>query len=112
VSFDLTSAIEQKMVELEQSIRFLRTHGDKLALAEKEYKMCLTQKALELRESGMAVTLIDTVIYGLKEVALKRYERDLAKTMYEANLEHINATKLQLRLLEAQISREWSHPSA
>jgi hypothetical protein len=27
--------------------------------------------------------------------------------MYQVNLEHINVTKLQIRVLEGQIQREW-----
>ena len=56
----------------------------------------------------MPVTLISQIIYGVPEVADKRFKRDIAETMYQTNLEFINTTKLQLRLLENQLSREWS----
>jgi hypothetical protein len=36
------------------------------------------------------------------------FERDTARVMYEANQEHINVVKLELRVVENQIAREWS----
>ena len=57
----------------------------------------------------MAVTLISLIIHGEKSVAELRLKRDIAKTIYETNLEHINATKLQIRIIENQISREWGN---
>jgi hypothetical protein len=57
----------------------------------------------------MPVTLINQIIYGVPEVADKRFKRDVEEANYKANLEHINVVKLQLRLLEAQLSREWGN---
>ena len=105
---DLLEQINKLNRELSQSIKMLRSNGEEFAKKERDYKITLRQEALKLRqEKGMAVTLIDLIIYGVPEVAQKRFERDLAQAMYEANKEHINTVKLQLRLLEGQISREW-----
>jgi len=57
----------------------------------------------------MAITLIDKVVFGDRHVAEMRFKRDVANATYEANKEHINVTKLQLRLLEGQLSREWGN---
>ncbi len=106
---DLFKEIQQLREELTQSIKLLRQNGIKLAEAEREYKIKLRQEALKLRqEKGMAVTLIDLIIYGVPEVAELRFKRDVAEAMYNANQEHINTTKLQIRILESQVSREWS----
>lgn len=106
---DLYEEITRLMNELDVSISRLRTNGEKLAEAERDYKITLRQEVLKLRDEKMAATLINLVIYGVKEVATKRFTRDVAKTVYEANNEHINVTKLKLRILEAQLSREWGH---
>lgn len=50
--------------------------------------------------------------YGIPEVAQKRFERDVAEATYKANMESINSLKLQLRLLDAQISREYGGKQA
>ena len=105
---DLINDIQQLMSELSTSIKLLRKNGNELASAEKDYKICLRQEALKLRqEQDMPVTLINQIIYGVPEVAEKRFKRDVAQTMYDTNQEHINVTKLKLRLLEAQLNREW-----
>lgn len=107
---DLINDIQMLMEELTISIKKLRQTGNALAEAEKDYKITLRQEALKLRvEKDMPVTLINQIIYGVPDVAEKRFKRDIAETMYNTNQEHINATKLKLRLLESQLSREWSN---
>lgn len=104
---DLYEEIQRLMLELTASIKKLRTNGANLAEAERDYKMTLRQEALRLRAGDMPVTLINNVIYGVPEVAEKRFKRDVEQANYDANKEHINVTKLKLRILEAQLSREW-----
>lgn len=106
-NIDLYEEIQRLMVELTASIRKLRDNGAKLAEAERDYKIKLRQEALKLRAGDMPVTLINNIIYGVPEVAEKRFKRDVEQANYDANKEHINVTKLKLRLLEAQLSREW-----
>lgn len=97
------------MAELTASIRKLRDNGAKLADAERDYKITLRQEALRLRAGDMPVTLINNIIYGVPEVAEKRFKRDVEQANYDANKEHINVTKLKLRILEAQLNREWTN---
>lgn len=104
---DLYEEITKLMAELTASIRKLRQNGVNLAEAERDYKLTLSQEALRLRAGDMPVTLINNVIYGVPEVAQKRFKRDVEQANYDANKEHINITKLKLRILEAQLSREW-----
>lgn len=106
---DLVEQIKRKNEELTQSIKLLRQNGIKLAEAERDYKIKLRQEALLLRQDKkMPVTLIAQTIYGVPEVAELRFKRDVAEALYNANQEHINTTKLQIRILENQLSREWS----
>ena len=104
---DLLEQITQQMHALDEAIKRLARNGEALAEAEKAYKMELTKQALLLKDEGYAVTFINQILHGLDEVADLRFKRDCAKANYEANYEFINITKLKLRLLEAQISREW-----
>ena len=107
---DLINDIQMLMEELTISIKKLRSTGQALAEAERDYKITLRQEALKLKlEDKLPVTLINQIIYGIPTVAEKRYKRDIAETLYNTNQEHINATKLKLRLLESQLSREWSN---
>lgn len=94
--------------ELTASINVLKQNGVNLAQAERDYKITLRTEALKLKADGMPVTLINQIIYGIKSVAELRLKRDIAETIYDTNKEHINITKLKMRILENQISREWN----
>ena len=93
--------------QLKNSLKQLRLNGIELAKCEKEYKMAVNKKALELKADGMPVTLIQQVIYGYDDIAVLRFKRDSANVVYNANLEAINCLKLQMRLIEEQIKREY-----
>lgn len=102
--------MQQKIQELNLSIKSLRKTGTEFAEAERDYKITLREEALKLRaEKGMPVTLIQQVIYGVPVVAQKRFERDIKEAIYQANQEAINSTKLQIRVIENQLQREWSN---
>ena len=105
---DLINELNSLSNKLSVSGKQMERYGRELAAAERDYKIALRQEALKLREGGMAVTMIDKVVYGVPEVANKRFERDIAETMYKTAQESINTLKLKMRILDAQISREWN----
>jgi hypothetical protein len=108
---DLVNEQQALLKQLSATINELESNGRKLAEAEMEYKIVLNQHVLALRNEGTAVTLIDKVAYGVKEVAEKRLNRDIAETMYNVAREKINGIKLKIRINEEQIKREWSQPT-
>lgn len=104
---DLIDELQTKNTQLDMALRTYRQNGIALAQAEKDYKEAVSKEALRLRDEGMAVTLIAQVIYGLPSISTLRFERDCAEAVYRANEEAINVKKLQIRLIESQIRREW-----
>ena len=104
----LYSELQAKTKALDLSIKTLRSNGTEYANAEKVYKILLRKECLRLRDEGMAIGMIDKTCYGIPSVAEARFKRDVAECVYKANLEAINSIKLQMRLIEAQIQREWS----
>ena len=107
---DLFNEIQDLTKKLNQSISLLAKYGREFAEAERNYKVVLRQEALKLRaEKGMAVTLIQQVVYGVPEVADKRLKRDIAEAMYQTAQENINSIKLQIRVIEGQLQREWAY---
>lgn len=104
---DLYSELQAKTRQLEVSIRQLRKSGTDYATAERDYKVLLRTECLKLRDEGMAIGMIDKTCYGLPKVAEARFNRDVAETVYRANMEAINSIKLQMRLIESQLQREW-----
>lgn len=106
---DLMNELNTKLNELNISIKKLRETGTDYAEKERDYKITLREEALKLRsESGMPVTLISQIIYGVPRVAEKRFKRDVAEAVYKANQEAINTLKLQIRVIENQLNREFS----
>ena len=104
---DLMNTLNALNKELSASIKMLRHHGNELAQAENHYQIIKAQNVLRMKEAGSSMTEINLSIKGQKEVAEAMLKRDIAKVMYEANQEHINTVKLQMRVLDAQINREW-----
>lgn len=107
---DLYNELQAKTRQLEISIKQLRKSGTDYAEAERDYKVLLRTECLKLRDEGMAIGMIDKTCYGIPVVAEARFKRDVAEAVYKANLEAINSIKLQMRLIEAQLSREWGTP--
>lgn len=89
---DLYTELQAKTKQLDMSVRQLRKSGT---------------ECLKLRDEGTAIGLIDKVCYGIPSVAEARFRRDVAEAVYKANQEAINSIKLQMRLMEGQINREW-----
>ena len=106
---ELYEELDYKNKQLDQAIKVLRKNGTELAKAEKEYKEELTKEVLRLKDDGMAITLINLIIYGQPTVSTLRFQRDVAKSIYEANTESINILKLQIRIIESQLNREWGN---
>lgn len=110
--YDLWSEIQSKTKQLDYSVKELRKSGTAYAEAERAYKIKLREACLRLKGEGMAIGMISLTCYGVPEIAELRFRRDVAETVYKANQEAINSIKLQLRLLDNQVSREWSTPQA
>lgn len=107
--YDLWQEIQAKTKQLDLCIKELRKNGTAYAEAERAYKIKLRETALRLRSTDMAVGMVNLTVYGVPEVADLRFQRDVAETVYKANLEAVNSIKLQLRLLDAQLGREWTN---
>ena len=110
IKIDLYNELMNKIQELNISIKKLRETGTEYAEAERDYKITLREEALKLRaEKNMPVTLIQQVVYGVPEVAEKRFTRDVKEAVYQANQEAINSIKLQIRVIENQLGREYTN---
>lgn len=104
---DLITEVTAMRNALKRSIDDLYKHGVDLANKEHAYQVAKAQAVLLMKDQGKTVTEINITIKGQPDVADAMLQRDIAKSLYEVNQEHINATKLELRILENQIAREW-----
>lgn len=104
---DLYETMSILQNRLDTLIRNLRIQGEKLAESERVYKVALMKEVLKERDNGMPATLIDKVCYGKEEIAYLRSQRDIAKTIFQSTQESINATKLNMRIVDNQIARDY-----
>jgi hypothetical protein len=104
---DLIVDLQALIVRINKAIDTLARNGIKLAEAERTYRVGLAQLILKMREGGMPVSIVGDVARGDTYVADLKLARDTAQSVYDANIEAINCWKLQARLYDAQISREW-----
>lgn len=104
---DLWNDISDRLNILDESIKNLRQSGREYAEAEAAYKAELSKQVLQLRKEGYPVTIIGDIVRGLEPVKESRLDRDAKKVLYQADLEVINVSKLRIKVLEAQLNREW-----
>ena len=109
---DLMNEMNRLKGELHASMKRLRQNGETLAQREADYQVKKARAVVEMKSQGCSITEIGLTIKGQPEVSDALFARDMAKAMYEANQEHINVVKLELRVLENQIAREWSNGEA
>ena len=101
--------LQGKVKLLDAAINQLGKRGRAYAEAEQKYKIALAKKILIERDKGTPVTIISDLCRGDAEIARMRFERDCADVGYKAAMEAINSYKLQIRILDAQIQREWGN---
>ena len=104
---DLANEIQLKCKTLDQKIGELRTTGSDYAKAYRDYRVALAKRLLELKNEGYAITLAGDIARGDKEIAELKFEEISKEAIYKANIESINVLKLQIKVLENQIEREF-----
>lgn len=108
--YDLWTEIRSKTKQLDYSVKELRKSGTAYAEAERIYKIKLREWCLKLRSQDMPIGLIDKTCYGIPEIAELRFKRDCTQAVYRANLEAIQAIKLEVRIINEQLTRELGRP--
>lgn len=97
--------MNELLARLDQSIDELRQLGRAYAEADRDYRVEKAKSIRSKRAQNTPVTILLDLVGG--DVAQWRFDRDTAEVMWKAEQEHINALKLQIKVLEAQIAREW-----
>jgi len=104
---DLLNDLSNLLNRINQAINTLAKNGQRKAEAEMNYRIALADKLLIEREKGTQMSIINDVSRGDRAIARLKFDRDTAEVVYDANIEAINAWKLEARLMEGQIQREW-----
>lgn len=99
--------IEAGMAYLEQRTEDMRKDGDAAARADVEYRIAKAKAILDERSKGTPATIAKEVIYARPDVQQALLERNCSQAIHEADKESINSMKLKLRILDAQLARDW-----
>ena len=106
---DLSNELNSKLRDLDIAIKSLRKTGSDYAKAYTDYRVALAKELLELKNEGYAITLAGDIARGKPEIARLKFREISCEAIYKANIESINATKLAIKIIQEQISREWGN---
>jgi hypothetical protein len=107
MAIELINEMLDKTNQMTGVITELKKRGRKMAETEADYRSALAQKILQLRAESFPVTIMNDVCRGDREVAKLRLVRDIAKTEYEVASEMLQVLKLQIRVLQAEVERDF-----
>lgn len=106
---DLVNELQYKLKQLDKSIKMLRQSGSEYASAYSSYRVALAKELMKLKEEGYAITLAGDIARGKQEIAKLKFDEISKEAIYKANLESINALKLEIKIIQGQIDKEWSN---
>ena len=104
---DLYNELQEKCRLLDNSIKMLRKTGSDYAKAYTDYRKELAKELVKLKDEGYAITLAGDIARGKPEIAHLKFMEISTEAIYKANMESINVLKLQIKVLENQIEREY-----
>ncbi|MGM9925183.1 MAG: hypothetical protein ACI35R_13140 [Bacillus sp. (in: firmicutes)] len=91
---EIIAELRQTNKRLSESYKEMYKQATLHSHAERKYKTALHHKILELKSEGYPATLILELAKGDKEIADLRFERDLAKGLYDTAKEAIRSLRV------------------
>lgn len=105
---DLYGQLEELTDLLMQELETCKTSGCQYAENEAKYRKQLRLAILDERQKGTPATLTSDLCRGREDIADLKRLRDCSEAIYKASQEAINVYKLRIRMIDAQITREWN----
>lgn len=99
--------IEKEIENLNKTLSEYKKYQKDYAVKERDYRVALSKRLLELRAEGQAVTHLADIARGMKDIAELRFRRDIAEGLVRSAEEGINFYKLKIREMEIQYNKEW-----
>jgi hypothetical protein len=101
----------QKMNELNNyltsALSEFKKRGIEYAKAYKKYRILLSQELLKLKAEGMPVTIAYDIARGKQEVADAKEQEIITECLYKSCQEAINTFKLQIKILQENINKDY-----
>lgn len=105
---DLYGQLDELTDLLMAELETCKTSGCQYAENEAGYRKALRLAILDERQKGTPATLTSDLCRGREDIANLKRLRDCSEAIYKASQEAINVYKLRIRMLDAQITREWN----
>ena len=103
---DLINELNEYRQSLNRAIDEIKARGKAKAEAEKDYRVELAKKILELRADGIPVSIIGDLARGDEKIANLKMKRDIEESLYESNMQRIYECKINIDWLQSQIEAE------
>ena len=94
---------------LTQALEQYKQRGREYAQAYRNYRVLLAQELLRLKNDGMPVTIAYDIARGTEEVAKAKEQEIIKESLYNSCQEAINTYKLQIKILQEQINKEYQN---
>lgn len=104
---DLYGELQEKCRLLDNSIKMLRKTGSDYAKAYTDYRIALAKELVKLKDEGYAITLAGDIARGKPEIAHLKFEEISKEAIYKANMESVNVLKLEIKIIQNQIDKEY-----
>lgn len=104
---DLYNELQDKCRLLDNSIKTLRKTGRDYAKAYTDYRVALSKELVRLKDEGYAITLAGDIARGKPEIAHLKFLEISTEAIYKANMESINVLKLQIKIIQEQLNKEY-----
>ena len=94
---------------LKSALAEYKKRGMEYAKAYKNYRVKVAQELLRLKAEGMPVTIAYDIARGKDEVASAKEQEIITECLYKSCQEAINTYKLQIKILQEQINKEYAN---
>ena len=102
-----TQKLEELNKYLTSALGEYKTRGKTYAQAYKNYRILLSQELLRLKAEGMPVTIAYDIARGTEKVANAKEQEIIAECLYKSCQEAINTYKLQIKILQQNINKDY-----
>ena len=100
----LINKLDTCLLNLSKGNTQLKALGLKKAESERNYRIALAKKILELRLDKLPATLIHDLARGNNEIAGLRLERDIAESNYYACKNAMDNLKVEIEVLRSKLA--------
>ena len=106
---DLRNSLNEIQTCLKDSLSKSRSRGLELAECERAYRLGRAKEVRKEKALGTASTIMKDLVDGNTEVAELRFKRDTALVLYKSAQDAINVYKLNLRVIQEDMQREYGN---